>query len=60
VVEAVLGHTSRSRAGIVGVYQRHNFAAEKQAALKAWGEYVTSLASLKMSPASLGPEMGKG
>ena len=43
VVECVLGHTSGSRGGIVGVYQRHNFAAEKAAALEAWGAHVMSL-----------------
>ena len=42
-VEAVLGHTSGSRDGIVGVYQRHDYAAEKRAALEAWGAHVTSL-----------------
>jgi hypothetical protein len=26
--------------GIVGVYQRHDFAEEKRAALVAWGEHV--------------------
>ena len=36
VTEAVLGHTSGSRAGIVGVYQRHDWAQEKHAALEAW------------------------
>jgi integrase len=41
VVEAVLGHVSGSRAGIVGVYQRHQFEAEKRQALEAWaGEAV--------------------
>ena len=44
VVEAVLGHTSGSRSGIVGVYQRHNYADEKRAALEAWGDHVHSLA----------------
>ena len=29
VTEAVLGHISGSRAGIVGIYQRHDWAAEK-------------------------------
>jgi len=43
VVEAVLGHTSGSRGGIVGVYQRHNYAEEKRAALEAWGAHVTEL-----------------
>ena len=32
-VEAVLGHTSGSRGGIVGIYQRHDYATEKRAAL---------------------------
>jgi len=43
VTEALLGHTSGSRGGIVGVYQRHNFAEEKRAALEAWGQHVTAL-----------------
>jgi hypothetical protein len=43
VIEAVLGHTSGSRAGIVGVYQRHSFDAEKAAALEAWGAHVMAL-----------------
>jgi integrase len=42
-VEALLGHTSGSRAGIVGVYQRHDFAAEKRVALEAWGAHVMAL-----------------
>jgi integrase len=42
-VEAVLGHTSGSRAGVVGIYQRHDYANEKRAALEAWGEHVQSI-----------------
>jgi integrase len=42
-IEAVLGHTSGSRSGVVGVYQRHSFDAEKRAALDAWGQHVTRL-----------------
>ena len=42
-IEAVLGHTSGSRSGVVGVYQRHSFEAEKRAALDAWGAHVASL-----------------
>jgi integrase len=44
IIEAVLGHTSGSRAGIVGVYQRHSFIEEKREALEAWSRYVTLLA----------------
>lgn len=40
VTEAVLGHTSGSRGGIVQIYQRHDYAAEKRAALNMWAEEV--------------------
>jgi integrase len=40
VVESVLGHVAGSRAGIVGVYQRHSFDVEKRAALEAWASEV--------------------
>jgi integrase len=40
VIEAVLGHVSGSRSGIVGVYQRHSFDAEKRTALEAWAREV--------------------
>jgi integrase len=43
VTEQVLNHVSGSRAGIVGVYQRHDFASEKRAALEAWGEHVLAI-----------------
>ena len=42
-VEAVLGHTSGSRGGIVGVYQRHDYADEKRAALNAWATHLSAL-----------------
>jgi hypothetical protein len=43
VTEAVLNHVGGSRAGIVGVYQRHDWAEEKRAALNAWGEHVGAI-----------------
>lgn len=43
VIEKVLNHVSGSFAGIVGVYQRHSFDAEKRAALDAWASCVMSL-----------------
>ena len=36
VTEKVLNHVSGSHGGIVGVYQRHDFAAERRAALEAY------------------------
>jgi integrase len=44
VTEAVLNHVAGSRAGIVGIYQRHDWAKEKAEALEAWGRYVEGLA----------------
>ena len=43
VTEAILGHVSGSRAGIVGIYQKHDYAPEKRAALEAWGAHVMAL-----------------
>lgn len=43
VIEKILNHTSGTFGGIVGVYQRHEFADEKRRALEAWGRFVASL-----------------
>ena len=43
VTEAILNHVAGSRAGIVGVYQRHHWADEKRAALVAWGAHVAAI-----------------
>jgi integrase len=43
VTEAILGHSGGGRGGIVGIYQRHDYAAEKAAALEAWGAHVMAL-----------------
>jgi len=43
VIEKCLNHTSGSFAGIVGVYQRHEFKEEKRAALEAWANFVDQL-----------------
>jgi hypothetical protein len=40
VTEGVFNHVSGSRSGIAGVYQRHDSAAEKRAALNAWAAHV--------------------
>ena len=45
VTEAVLNHKSGSTAGIVGVYQRHDYADEKRDALARWADYVDALVS---------------
>jgi hypothetical protein len=43
VTEAVLNHVSGTRGGIAGVYQRHDWASEKRAALDAWASHVVAI-----------------
>lgn len=43
VTEAVLNHVSGSRGGIAGVYQRHDWKAEKRAALDVWALEVARI-----------------
>jgi hypothetical protein len=43
VIEKILNHSGGSFAGVVGIYQRHEFADEKRAALDAWGAHVEAL-----------------
>lgn len=45
VTEAVLNHVSGSKAGVAGVYQRHDWKDEKRAALDAWGQYLEGIMS---------------
>jgi len=40
VIERVLNHTSGATGGLVGVYQRHEYRAERKAALHAWGAHI--------------------
>lgn len=40
VTEAVLNHVSGSRGGIAGVYQRHDWKAEKSDALLSWSQFL--------------------
>jgi integrase len=47
VTEAILNHVGGSRAGVTGIYQRHDWATEKRAALDAWAAHVLSVVSGK-------------
>jgi len=49
VTEAVLNHISGSRGGIAGVYQRHDWAAEKRAALDGWAAHVLAVVESRAS-----------
>ena len=42
VVESLLNHVSGSRRGVVGIYQRHDWAAEKRDALDRWADHVAA------------------
>ena len=43
VTEQLLGHVSGSRAGVVGVYQRHRYEPEQRVALEMWAEHVAEI-----------------
>jgi integrase len=43
VIERAVNHISGSFGGIVGVYQKHKFEAEKKAALEAWAKLIASI-----------------
>jgi integrase len=53
VTEALLNHVSGSRAGIVGVYQRHGWDREKSEALRAWAKHVLDCAKGKAEPGNV-------
>lgn len=53
VTEAVLNHTSGSRAGIVGVYQRHHWSTEKRAALDAWAAHLLAVVENHDAPSNV-------
>jgi hypothetical protein len=46
VIERVLNHVSGSFAGIVGVYQRHDFADEKRAALELSATHIGEIVAV--------------
>jgi integrase len=43
VTEAVLGHISGSRSGVVGIYQRYGYDEEKRQALEKWAAHVAEV-----------------
>jgi integrase len=45
VIERLLNHVSGSFAGIVGVYQRHDFADATRDAMTRWGRHIEALAA---------------
>ena len=55
VTEAVLNHLSGSRAGVVGIYQRHDWAEEKRAALDAWSAHLLATAEGRLPAGKVFP-----
>jgi integrase len=55
VTEAVLNHLSGSRAGVVGIYQRHDWAEEKRAALDAWSAHLLAVAEGRLTAGKVLP-----
>lgn len=45
VTEAVLNHVGGSRAGVAGIYQRHDWKDEKRQALDAWNDHLAMVLS---------------
>lgn len=43
VTEAVLNHVGGSRAGVAGIYQRHDWREEKRQALADWNKHLLSI-----------------
>lgn len=43
VTEAVLNHVGGSRAGVAGIYQRHDWKEEKREAMKSWNDHVSAI-----------------
>jgi len=46
-IEKVVNHISGSFAGVAGIYQRHDFAGEKRAALEKWADHVLTIVTGK-------------
>jgi integrase len=55
VTEAVLNHLSGSRAGVVGIYQRHDWAEEKRSALDAWSAHLLAAAKGRLTAVKVLP-----
>lgn len=43
VTEAVLNHVGGSRAGVAGIYQRHDWKVEKRQALDLWNDHIAGI-----------------
>jgi integrase len=59
VIEKLLNHVSGSFGGIVGVYQKHEFSAEKAEALARWASHIEGLVAGKRNVVALAAMRGR-
>ena len=43
IADRILNHVSDSQSGVKGIYQRHEYLAERKAAMLTWGRYIGQL-----------------
>jgi integrase len=53
VTEAILNHVGGNRAGVGGIYRRHDWATEKRQALDAWAAHVLAVVSGKRNKSNV-------
>lgn len=53
VTESVLNHVGGSRAGVAGIYQRHDWRVEKRDALALWGDHIAGILSTSKADRSV-------
>jgi hypothetical protein len=53
VIERVLNHVPGVQGGLVGVYQRPDYRAERKAALVGWGRRVAAIVSGEAAPSNV-------
>lgn len=49
VTEDILAHTSGTREGVAGVYNKYRYLSEKRVALGLWGEFLRDLRSTELA-----------
>ncbi len=47
VIERVLNHVSGAQGGLVGIYQRHEYVAERKKAVDAWANHLSGIVSTR-------------
>ena len=52
-VEKLLNHISGTFGGVQGIYQRHDFADEKRAALEVWAQHLLTLDLVERGPVAV-------